>query len=289
MVPRARSADGLVRHALRETSRQPDSCTPSDQAGYIPAGLIPPSTLPSHALAIPLAFRRGPGARGSARGWALRPRCSPRRSAAFATTSRSTPRTAPDPHAARGHDVRRHGPGPGAALAAGVDARRVRDLELRAVGLELLGHVRREGAPLGQARLRHVARPADGAKNVTVTFDYLADSLDNAIAWARGNFAFFNGTNVFLYPEGRPIGLRRDGDGEDRSVVARHDGHEAGGCAAHVLVIELPRPRGHAVLRRRSTTWTARRSRTSGCGWRRGRRARFRARTARRSGIIRRR
>src|SRR3954464_6836160 len=45
---------------------------------------------------------------------------------------------------------------------------------------------------------------ADGAKNVTVTFDYLADSLDNAIAWARGNFVFFNGTNVFLYPEGRP-------------------------------------------------------------------------------------
>jgi predicted metalloprotease with PDZ domain len=44
---------------------------------------------------------------------------------------------------------------------------------------------------------------ADGAKNVTVTFDYLADSLDNAIAWARGNFVFFNGTNIFLYPEGR--------------------------------------------------------------------------------------
>lgn len=44
----------------------------------------------------------------------------------------------------------------------------------------------------------------DGAKNVTVTFDYLADSLDNAIAWARGNFVFFNGTNIFLYPEGRP-------------------------------------------------------------------------------------
>src|SRR5688572_20868025 len=44
----------------------------------------------------------------------------------------------------------------------------------------------------------------DGAKNVTVAFDYLADSLDNAIAWARGNFVFFNGTNIFLYPEGRP-------------------------------------------------------------------------------------
>ena len=46
---------------------------------------------------------------------------------------------------------------------------------------------------------------AEGARNVTVSFDYVADSLDNAIAWARGNFAFFNGTNVFLYPEGRPM------------------------------------------------------------------------------------
>jgi predicted metalloprotease with PDZ domain len=45
---------------------------------------------------------------------------------------------------------------------------------------------------------------ADGAKTITVSFDYLADSLDNAMAWSRGNFAFFNGTNVFLYPEGRP-------------------------------------------------------------------------------------
>jgi predicted metalloprotease with PDZ domain len=44
----------------------------------------------------------------------------------------------------------------------------------------------------------------DGARNVAVRFDYLADTLDNAIAWANGNFVFFNGTNVFLYPEGRP-------------------------------------------------------------------------------------
>jgi predicted metalloprotease with PDZ domain len=42
-----------------------------------------------------------------------------------------------------------------------------------------------------------------GARAVTVRFAYLADSLDNAIAWARPDFAFFNGTNLFLYPEGR--------------------------------------------------------------------------------------
>ena len=42
-----------------------------------------------------------------------------------------------------------------------------------------------------------------GAKSVRVRFDYLADTLDNAMAWARPNFALFNGTNLLPYPEGR--------------------------------------------------------------------------------------
>jgi predicted metalloprotease with PDZ domain len=45
-------------------------------------------------------------------------------------------------------------------------------------------------------------RPA-GAKRISVSFDYTADTLDNAMAWSRPDFALFNGTNVFLYPEGR--------------------------------------------------------------------------------------
>jgi predicted metalloprotease with PDZ domain len=44
-----------------------------------------------------------------------------------------------------------------------------------------------------------------GAREVTVTFEYRADSLDNAMAWSRDDFAFFNGTNLFLYPEGRDL------------------------------------------------------------------------------------
>ncbi|MFN2603466.1 MAG: hypothetical protein ABR582_11995, partial [Gemmatimonadaceae bacterium] len=36
-----------------------------------------------------------------------------------------------------------------------------------------------------------------------VSFDYLAMSLDNAAAWTKPEFAFFNGTNLFLYPEGQ--------------------------------------------------------------------------------------
>jgi len=46
---------------------------------------------------------------------------------------------------------------------------------------------------------------AAGAKHLRVAFEFQADSLDNAMAWSRGDFAFFNGTNVFLYPEGRAL------------------------------------------------------------------------------------
>ena len=42
-----------------------------------------------------------------------------------------------------------------------------------------------------------------GPGQVTVRFDYLADSLDNANTWSRPDFLLFNGTNLFLYPEGR--------------------------------------------------------------------------------------
>ncbi|MGH7712949.1 MAG: hypothetical protein ACREOG_16785, partial [Gemmatimonadaceae bacterium] len=44
-----------------------------------------------------------------------------------------------------------------------------------------------------------------GAGAVTVTFNFRADSLDNAMAQTRSDFAFFNGTNVFFYPEGRSL------------------------------------------------------------------------------------
>jgi len=39
------------------------------------------------------------------------------------------------------------------------------------------------------------------AGEVRVAFDYKADSLDNAMSWSKPDFAFFNGTNLFLYPE----------------------------------------------------------------------------------------
>jgi predicted metalloprotease with PDZ domain len=44
-----------------------------------------------------------------------------------------------------------------------------------------------------------------GAGRVTLGFEFLADTLDNAMAWTRPDFALFNGTNLFLYPEGRSL------------------------------------------------------------------------------------
>jgi predicted metalloprotease with PDZ domain len=44
-----------------------------------------------------------------------------------------------------------------------------------------------------------------GSGRVTVAFDYAADALDNGEAWSRPDFAFFNGTNLFFFPEG--VGL----------------------------------------------------------------------------------
>ncbi|MEO6056749.1 MAG: PDZ domain-containing protein [Gemmatimonadales bacterium] len=61
------------------------------------------------------------------------------------------------------------------------------------------------GAPLGWDKLDYDTwrvNPA-GAKSISVRFDYLADTLDNAMAWARPDFVLFNGTNVLPYPEGR--------------------------------------------------------------------------------------
>ncbi len=42
------------------------------------------------------------------------------------------------------------------------------------------------------------------AGQVAVSFDVTADTLDNGMSWTKPDFALFNGTNVFLYPEGRP-------------------------------------------------------------------------------------
>jgi predicted metalloprotease with PDZ domain len=64
-----------------------------------------------------------------------------------------------------------------------------------------------EGKPLVADKLDYDTwriRPA-GAKSVRVSFRYRADSLDNAMSWAKPDFLLFNGTTLFLYPEGNSL------------------------------------------------------------------------------------
>ena len=44
-----------------------------------------------------------------------------------------------------------------------------------------------------------------GSRQIVVRFQYIADTLDNGMAWTRPEFAFFNGTNIFLYPKAQPL------------------------------------------------------------------------------------
>lgn len=46
--------------------------------------------------------------------------------------------------------------------------------------------------------------PAE-AGEVMVGFDFEADTMDVGMAWTAPDFAFFNGTNLFLYPEGQEL------------------------------------------------------------------------------------
>ena len=43
------------------------------------------------------------------------------------------------------------------------------------------------------------------AGRVTVSFDYVADSLDNSMAWSKPDFLLVNGTNIFMYQEGASL------------------------------------------------------------------------------------
>lgn len=73
-------------------------------------------------------------------------------------------------------------------------------------------HVSSFGAAQGGAPIRWDKSDPDtwrlwptGKGEVTVTFDFQADQLDNAMAWSKPDFLLVNGTNVLLYPEGRSL------------------------------------------------------------------------------------
>ena len=64
-----------------------------------------------------------------------------------------------------------------------------------------------DGKPVGWDKLDYDTWRirTNGAKAVKLQFRYAADSLDNAMSWARPDFLLFNGTNLFPYPEGQPL------------------------------------------------------------------------------------
>ena len=65
--------------------------------------------------------------------------------------------------------------------------------------------VQSNGVPLDWRKLDFQTweiRPRS-AGTVRVSFNYLADAVDRAVAWTAPNFVFFNGTNLFLYPASR--------------------------------------------------------------------------------------
>jgi hypothetical protein len=84
-----------------------------------------------------------------------------------------------------------------------------------------------------------------GPGPVKVSFDFRADTLDNAMSWARDEFLLFNGTNVFMYPEGLP----GHGAHQHRERLDCGDRHDVRWHRGQLSRGELPRPGGHAVLR----------------------------------------
>jgi predicted metalloprotease with PDZ domain len=84
-----------------------------------------------------------------------------------------------------------------------------------------------------------------GAKSLTVTFTYAADTLDNAMAWSTRDFLLFNGTNVFLYPEGRslmfPARVTVHTEPEWRVVTGMHaEGANAYSASNYHDLVDMP-------------------------------------------------
>ena len=85
---------------------------------------------------------------------------------------------------------------------------------------------------------------------VRVRFQLPADTLDNAMTWSKPDFLLFNGTNLFMYPEGRSAGLPRDGTVHTEPDWRVATGMAHGATPRTFTATELSRSRGHAVLRR---------------------------------------
>ncbi len=88
------------------------------------------------------------------------------------------------------------------------------------------------------------------ARSITVRYDYLADTLDNAMSWARPDFVLFNGTNLLPYPEGRDFNFPASVTVKTQPGWLVATGMKRGPAAGSYQEGELPRPGGQAVLHR---------------------------------------
>ena len=86
----------------------------------------------------------------------------------------------------------------------------------------------------------------NGAREVTVSFDYRADTLDNAMAWSRPDFLLFNGTNFFMYPQGRgfdfPATVKIEAPNDWRVATGMSPGTESGtfGASNYHDLVDMP-------------------------------------------------
>ena len=114
----------------------------------------------------------------------------------------------------RRDDLRRRRYGPGAAVAAGVDAGRLRDLRTsRAASTDFAATRGRRSRSSGTSSTstRGASGATHGARAVTRVVRRTSRTRSTTRWRGRGPTSlFFNGTNLFLYPEGRAARLSRD-------------------------------------------------------------------------------
>lgn len=91
-----------------------------------------------------------------------------------------------------------------------------------------------------------IRRRSTGPERITVTFDFRADTLDNAMAWARDDFLMFNGTNLFLFPEGQPlafparVAIRTEADWEVVTGMTPGDSARTYRAANYHDLVDMP-------------------------------------------------
>ena len=86
----------------------------------------------------------------------------------------------------------------------------------------------------------------NGARSITIAFSYIADSMDNAMSWATREFAFFNGTNILPFPEGRStdftatVTIRTEADWQVATGMAPADAPRTFAASNYHDLVDMP-------------------------------------------------